>query len=634
MSVSPLYTLTGNFESISGASTGYIQLELAGYYAQAPRVAGTGMIAQKFYQSPVGASFSVTLFANDQIVPGSTFYKISVFRGDGTPVFVNGNYRLTGSGTNDLSTLTSLDAVPPPIPVPSTVSAGLFFGGPANGGAAPATYRHPQPSDILGIDSIFWVGGDSPQQGPSSDLGAQINYVYNNLLPSTGGQIVIAAGTHNYSTPILLADGTVAHKTVRITGAGRWSTVLNYTPTTGTAFTLDVSNADQIGPALEYLTISGAGHGNSTVGFQLGSVNGGSGAFVNNLNVQGFGTGVRIGNLTFRTLFQQCWIGENGVTLSFPDLANPGAEQMVFSACSFNSNVGGLNSPVNLNGSMGDIIFNACSFDDAQLNVPLADALTPSKIVCYGCHFENPQHTTVPFIVLDSQSMVLDSCAFVNDVTGTDALAKFISVTGTTSPASATNLAIRQAGFLSNGGANSVTNAIVFESGAKNVVFNIENTQQFHDVRHLYTDNTDNSGSPGTFITPSSVLKKGTNAGNYTSASTSYVDVDATNLKLEVNIPIGSVLTINATGLVNSLTSVVPVLVSLLDGSTTLTQTAIVGPNTTNTAQFALSWQIVGDGLTHTIKLQFATTNASDSVNMSNASGFFPTMTFQLSQVQ
>lgn len=456
------------------------------------------------------------------------------------------------------------------------------------------------------------------------DIGDEINKAYLSL-STTGGMIVIAPGTYNYTTPILIADGTVAHKTVRIVGSGRWQTVLNYTPTSGTALTLDVANGDQIGPALEYLTIiAGAGRAFPTVGLQLGASNGCSGAYVNNVNVQAFGTGVKFGNLTFRTLFQQCWIGTNAVAMLWPDVTDSGSEQMIFNACSFNSSVGGLNSPVNCNGGMGDIIFVGCSFDDSQLNIPDADVQTPAKIVCYGCHFENPQHTTGAFVLQKSQALVLDNCTFVNDATS---IAKFVSVTGTSSNSGAF-LAVRQPSFLSNGAGGSVTDAVRIESGATGVTFNMANTQQLHNVTNLYTDN-----GTATVITPLATKKQGSNAGNYTTASTSYVDVDATNLKYVVTIPIGSTLSIMASGLANTLTGSAVVSIALADGGVSLAQAALVAVNTTNTEPWSLNWMITGDGLSHDIRLRYSTSNASDSANMSNASGFFPVMLFQMSQV-
>ena len=138
------------------------------------------------------------------------------------------------------------------------------------------------------------------------------------------------------------------------------------------------------------------------------------------------------------------------------------------------------------------------------------------------------------------------------------------------------------------------------------------------------------NGTPtGTGI-PTITLKKGTGLGNYTSASTTYVDVDAANLGYTVTIPTGWKLAIQASCSIASLTAPVAVAVALFD-SATLVEAFTNGPAASNTESASLFWVINGDGASHTIKLQFHTGNGADSVSITNSTATaIPTMVFIL----
>jgi len=133
--------------------------------------------------------------------------------------------------------------------------------------------------------------------------------------------------------------------------------------------------------------------------------------------------------------------------------------------------------------------------------------------------------------------------------------------------------------------------------------------------------------------TPTSTLLKGTGSANYTTTSTSFTAVDATNLKYVVTIPLGWKLLINAAGVVgnNTGTPTAGAKVGIADGSTIHTQVEATGVAAGATNPFALTWIITGDGNSHTIELQFATGNAADACVISNVgSGLVPNMTFFL----
>ena len=141
------------------------------------------------------------------------------------------------------------------------------------------------------------------------------------------------------------------------------------------------------------------------------------------------------------------------------------------------------------------------------------------------------------------------------------------------------------------------------------------------------------NGTPtGTGI-PTYTLKKGSGAGNYTSASTSYVQVDATNLLFTVTIPTGWKLAVFTRANVTSSTAAVLVGVAIADGGTVLVEDNLT-PATTGTvaATSSLMTVITGNGASHTIDLRFKTSNASDSVLLANVSTTVaPSMVFIMS---
>ncbi len=132
---------------------------------------------------------------------------------------------------------------------------------------------------------------------------------------------------------------------------------------------------------------------------------------------------------------------------------------------------------------------------------------------------------------------------------------------------------------------------------------------------------------------PTVALKKGTGAGNYTTASTSYVDVDATNLAWTGVIPLGWKLLVDVNGSAYSVSGTPTYfLISLYDSATLIelpVQPTIVGA----WVPFSLLWVIAGDGNSHTVKLQFKTPSGASPVGILNASATsVVAMTFHLTE--
>jgi hypothetical protein len=111
------YTLTGTITGLNGGldSTGYALLELYNFGNLLPMAGADAIVETIFKAQCVAGVFSVTVFGNDQILPATTYYAISLFSSDGSqlgPV----KYLLSGGGTHDISTLTPLiTATPAPV---------------------------------------------------------------------------------------------------------------------------------------------------------------------------------------------------------------------------------------------------------------------------------------------------------------------------------------------------------------------------------------------------------------------------------------------------------------------------------------------------------------------------------------
>jgi hypothetical protein len=133
-------------------------------------------------------------------------------------------------------------------------------------------------------------------------------------------------------------------------------------------------------------------------------------------------------------------------------------------------------------------------------------------------------------------------------------------------------------------------------------------------------------------------LKKGSGAGNYTTASTTYVVPDSTNLCFTVTIPTGWKLGIQASGSIGTSTAIAVASAALTDNAACatanaglLTEAQIDAGAIGATAGFSLSWVITGDGNAHNVALQVKTAAGADSVLLLNSSATaLPTMVFTL----
>jgi hypothetical protein len=138
---------------------------------------------------------------------------------------------------------------------------------------------------------------------------------------------------------------------------------------------------------------------------------------------------------------------------------------------------------------------------------------------------------------------------------------------------------------------------------------------------------------------PTLTLKKGSGGGNYTSASTTYVVMDSTNLCYTVTIPTGWKLSVTAAAEMNTATAAVTFFLAVTDNAACgtanagiIAETTAASTGTATDLSMALTTVIAGDGASHNVALQFKTSAGADSVTAVNASASrAPMMTFNLS---
>lgn len=129
----------------------------------------------------------------------------------------------------------------------------------------------------------------------------------------------------------------------------------------------------------------------------------------------------------------------------------------------------------------------------------------------------------------------------------------------------------------------------------------------------------------GQSLLPVIVQKTGTNTGDYGTISTTYVDIDAVNLSHTTTIPVGQKLIIRATGQMYSPNY--QAFVSLVKDAIVMAEQYIASPQI---GTFSLCWVFAGDGIAHTWKLQYKTSNAAGYAYVFNGTHIgFPVMMFE-----
>jgi hypothetical protein len=569
------------------------------------------------------------------------------------------------------------------------------------------------PLTVAQMENVQYV--DSTLSRGGVDIGDEINKAYA-ALPSSGGTIIIAAGTYSFHTPITF---TTSGKLVSLcgspsgaanlifTGAGTSSATaitLDYTPAGGggwvtghglrdfnlyynsttltvggpnkaveitawsiasnvATFTINPTSQAGLG-AGDVLTLAGFQFGGSTffnnqtvtvlssgllstqfkanfthangsgtefgfayqsvvsnTGVKFGPTNSGAqNGTVSNVLVGGFQTNIEfsnpsVGSSSWGTVFNQVSPVNGTFGYRWPDNGN--FENLHIQSGLIAENALG----IYMGFTAGiDLFIDGVSFDAhtvTGLSAPFGGTLKLSK-----CHFENNGVSGVSgthFINAFPSSISITDSFILNDdgVTTTD---WFVRANG--GPAQLTVLGTH-----------------IFSSGSASAIFKVEAGVTATIAVSLGTGtgaSTVYSGAGSVNqIMPLAItttLKKGTNAGNYSSGSTTFTSVDGTNLSYTATIPMGWKLLVDVAGNLGQNTAVVAngVSVALFDGSTQLCSVSNTTQAPGDANPFAMTWAITGDGASHTITLKYLTANAADAVLIYNSSSIFPVMRFLL----
>lgn len=138
------------------------------------------------------------------------------------------------------------------------------------------------------------------------------------------------------------------------------------------------------------------------------------------------------------------------------------------------------------------------------------------------------------------------------------------------------------------------------------------------------------SGTPSGTGIPTVTLKKGSGAGNYTTSSATYVQIDSTNLLYTVTIPTGWKLAVFCTVTTSVATALTNLFLGLADGGGVVYEAQGEPAAINVSGQLSIAWSINGDGNSHTIDLRFHTGNASDQMTVGNSGSVLPSMVFIL----
>jgi hypothetical protein len=312
----------------------------------------------------------------------------------------------------------------------------------------------------------------------TSDIGTQINAAYA-ALPSTGGIIVIPAGSYSFSNEIAI---TTAGKTAMIECAPGGQTTLTYTGTaTSTIFNAaGLTSGHRYGWGMIGCRLVGpgtAGNEGTTAGIELGGATGAEGVTIYGVRLQHFGIGLYEGNNTWATNVDESGFSDANKAVVFGGTSNSGERLNFTNSVFFNNDSTLFNSPgdhcVDLGNNLASANFTNDSFDYCQLYVGTGDL----SVNVTGGHFENPWsgsgtgEGTSPYVYVatSTASMVrLSNLVMMNDAT----------TTGNNPVA-----------FIMNYGGVQAANVSLNKNGSQTVANFISNNQDF-EINNLYVGQT------------------------------------------------------------------------------------------------------------------------------------------------
>jgi hypothetical protein len=252
------------------------------------------------------------------------------------------------------------------------------------------------------FENIQCVDAANSQGWSGSDAGAWINAAYANLA-STGGIIMVAAGTYTITTPIVFGTN---NKPALLQCAPSGATTLNYTPTTGTAFLYNAGQAHKWSGGLQGCTLNGPSSSGSTTGIMLGGTNGAEGVIRRDVKVTNFGLGETYGNNAFLAKCDHCVFINNGQNLEIPSGLTNSGESINYEHTAFANDSGGASNAncVKVDSTANNLTFTNGSFDNCQYTQ------NAGQVAIVNTHFEDPNAgMTVPFVQMNGGRLSLDN---------------------------------------------------------------------------------------------------------------------------------------------------------------------------------------------------------------------------------
>jgi hypothetical protein len=227
----------------------------------------------------------------------------------------------------------------------------------------------------------------------NGDIGDRVMQAYHKYCLAGGCRIRVApnstGGCWSYTTPI---NFNTVGKPATLEGDPGGASCIQFTPTTGTAVSLDWGTGHSFGAGVRDLTILGpctqSCNGISTKGLSLGLKNGVDGALISNVNVgrtgAGFLDGIVNTGVNLITGYLTQFLNDTAVGNGVGVLVNASLENTKWIGGSISANAIGLS--VTAPGS--DLGFEYISFDG---NTSCAVSLTAdSTLTLKNDHFENP----------------------------------------------------------------------------------------------------------------------------------------------------------------------------------------------------------------------------------------------------
>ena len=398
------------------------------------------------------------------------------------------------------------------------------------------------------LNNVLYPPQCAKTPGPSwcsgADLGAWINAACN---AGAAGEVHIPAGSYTFTTPIVFS------KTCVLAGDGEGNTTLQYTPTTGTALTLEAAFS-----GVKNLTLLGTGGSTTAVGVMetapylvLDHVQVG-----NYSSSQTFQTGITFGTLAFiEDHFSVSSIG-NAVNILTPtDLGTLDAgEHISFWGGSFSngSQTDGTSTGIDCVYANTEMHFKDTSFDGCQVIVNPGNV----PVVFDTVHFEyGGASFDYPFVVISSNSALpLSPVVMIHPVFFVDALTN--TATSLVQVDGSAALTVNDgATYFGAGGTSQPTRAAFYSTGSGNAristsgVFtgnllgNGSNASGFPVLDALYNTTTLYASDPTNIPLVNNQAPAATNSVNVTSAGGTYVlampsdiNVPSTNLTGEYKI--------------------------------------------------------------------------------------------------